>query len=248
VHNMTIKRMAYIIGAEKVASQKPVLGAGVDRKRMVQFLRSEAGGAWKPSEIQTFDRPILVNPHSTIRSYEYDYQVLYFAGHGFAQDGETYLCFDDGQEVPVRALPINAPKALVIIDACRKVIQVPPTLLEKVGGVYAGGLPNPSRRALARWIYDRAIEEADNGISAMFASAYDESAWGTQFGGLFTTSLIKGAQRWAANGSSPVRSVVLSAPVAFQLAANRISPNQQHPEMSAEQLHMPLPFAVRVRP
>lgn len=178
----------------------------------------------------------------------YDFQVTYFAGHGYTEDGEVMLCMNDSQDVPVRSLPVLAPKSLFIIDACRTVVRDLPRLIEKradYGDI--GALPELKRRLRARRLYDLGIKRAESGAAVMFASSYDESAWGGHFqGGYFTRNLIEGATNWGQAGLESPK--LLSVAGAFQAAKSGVQyelRHRQNPEILTDQVIFHLPFAVR---
>lgn len=241
-------RKAHVIGAEFIAGQPRVRGVQVDKNRVLRFLKSDEGGAWRDDEIEVFESPRLVFGH--VPREPVDFQLTYFAGHGFSEAGQPFVCLNDDQFVPVASLPVSARKSLVIIDACRNEIRDWAPLVEKRAD-FAGvaGVADLLYRMRCRWLYDAAIEHANEGATALFASSYDESAWGTtHLGGLFTRHLIQGAEAWATAPRHPAQGAeVLYANWAFLNAAGRIDASEQSPTGVTQQGARQLPFAVRGR-
>lgn len=241
-------RRAHIIGAEVIAGQPRVRGVQVDKARVRRFLMSDEGGAWREDEIEVFENPRLISGLRGVAPV--DFQLTYFAGHGFSEAGQPFVCLNNEQYVPVGALPVFANKSLTIIDACRNEIRDWAPLIEKradFAGV--GGVGDLLYRMRCRHLYDAAIEEAESGATTLFASSYDESAWGTtHLGGLFTRHLIEGAEAWAA---APRRAsseaAVLCANRAFLKAVDEIDAADQSPVGLTQQGSRHLPFAVRGR-
>ena len=210
------------------------------------FLRSDEGGAWQDHEIETFETPRLV--YGQQGAAQVDFQLTYFTGHGYSDGRRPFVCLNDDQFVPVGDLPQLARKSLVIIDACRDEIQDGYPLLEKRADFGAvAGIEDMMHRARCRWMYDAAIERADGGVTTLFASSYNESAWGSsRLGGDFTRHLVQAAEAWASVPRMRSQAAeILYVNWAFYKALNRLDGTGQTPNGFTQQGARQLPFAVR---
>lgn len=244
---MAIRRHAYIIGAGNVSGETFLPGVGIDKQRMFSFLTSDEGGAWDDDEISVWEKPEFRVVDSRLLP-QLDYQLFFFAGHGFTQNEKLFLCMNDRQDVAVDRLPIYAPKVLFIIDACRAVIRERPPMRVKIGSLAGvGALPDWTHRLLCRRLYDFAIERADAGLTWMFSTGYDQTAADSEYrGGIFTNNLIQSTFGWIHGGGyQGVRHPqVLTVRRAFERTVNRMGDEEQDPELYSEQMYWHLPFAV----
>ena len=96
-------------------------------------------------------------------------------------------------------------------------------------------------------MYDAAIERADGGVTTLFASSYNESAWGSsRLGGGFTRHLVQAAEAWASvPQASGQPAEILYVNWAFYMALGRLDGSGQTPNGLTQQGARQLPFAVR---
>lgn len=109
------------------------------------------------------------------------------------------------------------------------------------------GVDDMMHRAWCRWMYDAAIERADGGVTTLFASSYNESAWGSsRLGGGFTRHLVQAAEAWASvPQASGQPAEILYVNWAFYMALGRLDGSGQTPNGLTQQGARQLPFAVR---
>jgi hypothetical protein len=127
-----------------------------------------------------------------------DFLLVYFSGHGHQDLKETNITINDSESISISQLIslINVPKALIIIDTCRK------SLVEEYSS-FSGleylsfrstlNQPNSSEK------YKQIISESTNGISIAYACSVGELSNDTELGGDYTYSLLKTSLEWYEN-------------------------------------------------
>lgn len=224
-----LRRKAFIVGAEAVAGEQHLPGVAKDKARLRTFLTSDNGGAWEREEIDLLEKPAFP-PVQGSPAPTFDYILFYFAGHGYTQEGQTYLCVNDHQDVPLDNLWLSAHRQLIILDSCRT--RLPETQAfeghEKTSGVLAG-VPDFSYRESCRDLYNAAIMRAEKGRIVLFASAWDEAANESARGGDFTFNLVTSAMDWIVTARKAAPKV-LTVQDAFTRADSRMNRLLQNPE------------------
>ena len=101
-----MKRCLILIGNEGVPTDGNFLpGVKPDIDRYLAFFKSDFGGAWEDTEIETLNYGWTVaGLRSTLllrrMSGGLDYALIVFAGHGYAErNGEVYFELSSNQEV-----------------------------------------------------------------------------------------------------------------------------------------------------
>jgi hypothetical protein len=170
--------------------EKYLLGADKDITNMVNYLTSPRGGDWRSNEITCLNNPTWQEAYQVINKYMVDYQFIYFAGHGSADQQRTrFLMFKDGEVEDL--LLLNAiPKQLVIADACRVCY---PTIsgISPAEDVYSSF----TGVSAARSAFDQCILKSPNGKIIVNATLHGEEAREERYGrgGAFTLSLLHAA-------------------------------------------------------
>lgn len=186
-------RSCLLIGAPGSIENRNFLnGVPVDMINMKNYLMSNTGGAWKSSEIRTIMNPTKQALLSSLKLAKMaDFSFVLFSGHGgtSTRDGQTYIEINsNGDDFPVEGLINFTDRELIIIDSCRS-YYTPPTTLE--GDAMLKGFNESSNLAMRyRSIYDRSIMESEFGPLILYACSKGEAANDTEFGGVFTQSLI----------------------------------------------------------
>jgi hypothetical protein len=168
-------------------------GAVRDIENMFNYLTSPKGGDFKKDEIVQLHSPTWAEAKKHIDHHKADYQLIYFAGHGFAgENKERYLSFKDGGVEDLLLLNSN-PKQLIIVDACRVFY---PTIsgISPAEDVFSGFTGD----SLARQVFDRCIQNSANGKLIVHATEHGFEAMEERYhrGGLFTLSLLLAAKSY----------------------------------------------------
>ncbi len=104
-----MKRSAILIASPKLKDHEDLPGTLVDVPRMKEFLISNRGGAWEPSEITTFTNTTYEQLKPYLRQQSTaDYVFNLFAGHGYMVPDDytpdTVACLCDGVDLRVKML------------------------------------------------------------------------------------------------------------------------------------------------
>ena len=237
-------RRALIVAAGGINGLAALPGTVLDAQRIRAHLLSDEGGAWEPSEVETFSR-LQLQPAAQQHRYHYDFILFYFAGHGsMGENGTNYLYMSEGPPQALENIVWTAPRQLVILDACR-VLDLDEGAVRKAdstfGGLFKGA--DAGYRARCRRVFDDAVTMAGLGQTVLFGCAPHQTAGEIPGrGGRFTQALVDGADAWTnASGPGPR---VLEATAALGLAARRINPTVQNPMASPGRRLHDFPFAV----
>lgn len=247
---MPLRRRAWIIGSPgEVANMNFLPGVARDLNSYPQYLLSDEGGAWRPDEIIVCQCPSVATLQWQLACDEHiDFSMMVFTGHGYADmNGETFLCVNEQESVPILALATNAPRQLVVVDACRTFLDVGiPRRQIAVGGDF-GAEPGPLYRASCRALYDQAVAMADPGLSVVFSSDIGEASTDTRRGGLFSQTLLEVARYWAERSSDSWSAKnVLDVPRAVQAVKQTLVavPVPQSPQLENGWRYRSFPLAV----
>ena len=127
-----------------------------------------------------------------------DFLLVYFSGHGHQDFKETNIAINDSESISISQLIslINAPKALIIIDTCRK------SLVEEYSS-FSGpeylSFKSTLNQSNSREKYMQILSESTNGISIAYACSVGEISNDTELGGDYTYSLLKTSLEWYEN-------------------------------------------------
>lgn len=192
-----MRRKAVLIGSGHAKGYDRLKGPAVDLVGMYDWLRSESGGAWDHTEIESFPSPKRAKVSLAISAAgECDYAFVSYFGHGRAErrkDGDgfhQYAILKDA-ECELAELTPAAPKCVVLCDACRCVTE--PVFRKAIPPQFA-----PSRvRDEYRAAFDAAIESAGEGATRIYGCSVGQVChedW--KDGGFFTNTLINCAKDW----------------------------------------------------
>ena len=170
-------------------------GVDADLHHFVSFLKSPIGGSWEDNEIAGLFKCPSENLIELFQSTYTDFLHVYFSGHGHQDLKETNIAINDSESISISQLIslINVPKALIIIDTCRKSLVEEYSSLS--GPEYLSfkstlNQPNSSEK------YMQIISESTNGISIAYACSVGEISNDTELGGDYTYSLLKTSLEW----------------------------------------------------
>lgn len=245
------RRGAILIGANN-ATSSPLQGVDADIRRMAGHLCSDFGGAWNRDELTHLPSPTagtLTNAlHAAVLS-SLDILLVYFSGHGFADDnGEPYVCLRDDHDFAVKGIAFRVARQIIIIDACR--VITPGALVETRRTATTGALAGfdaPDYRASCRATYDRRIAATSAACVLLHACSSNQTSGDHPNGGLFTHSLVSFASAAAENASDGIRCKKLlpisKAFVGSKVGTERRDP-MQNPTLATWGDGEELPFAV----
>jgi len=238
-----------MIGSPGPKNTKQYLkGVDTDLHHFVSFLKSPIGGSWEDNEIAGLFKCPSENLIELFQSTYTDFLLVYFSGHGHQDLKETNIAINDSESLSVSQLIsiIKAPKALIIIDTCRK------SLVEEYssfsGPEYLSfkstlNQPNSSEK------YMQIISESTDGISIAFACSVGEISNDTEIGGDYTYSLLKTSLEWY---ESQNNESVLFFNNANDLAhqhlkfTSHIEQNPQIITLNNREENMNFPFALKI--
>ena len=242
-------RKAIMIGSPGPKNTKQYLkGVDTDLHHFVSFLKSPIGGSWEDNEIAGLFKCPSENLIELFQSTYTDFLLVYFSGHGHQDLKETNIAINDSELLSVSQLIsiIKAPKALIIIDTCRK------SLVEEYssfsGPEYLSfkstlNQPNSSKK------YMQLISESKDGISIAYACSVGEISNDTELGGDYTYSLLKTSLEWYDNQNNQS---VLSINGANDLAHQYLkfkSNFDQNPQIvttNDKEENLNFPFAIKL--
>lgn len=230
-----VTRRAILIGSTR-PGEDYLRGVEQDLKHMRQFLLSDHGGHWYQHEIICLLDPSLEELRRTVYASCSDYQLVYFAGHG-------YTCKQRGRMLVLRDKPIadvellnDSPRQLVTVDACRTVT------LAAVSGIPEIVGPAEQFDGLheARALFDEHIRQSDVGRLIVHATKAGFEAYETAAGGVFTRALLQ----QALSISGTYRPVSIHQLLATLPAMLRRNGNNQVPDIVLQEGNLTVPFAI----
>ncbi len=222
-------------------------GVDTDLHHFVSFLKAPIGGSWEDEEIASLYKNPLENFIELFQSTKTDFLLVYFSGHGQQDLKETKIAINDTESISISQLIslIQSPKALIIIDSCRKFIDEDyssfsgPEYLS-----FKSQLDQPNTRDR----YMQIISESKNGIAIAYSCSVGENSGDTELGGSYTYSLIKTSLQCY---ESQNNEGVLSISEAIDLAHEHLKINshsQQNPKirmLNDQTEYLNLPFAIK---
>lgn len=240
-----MKRFALIVKGSTADDEDDPPGITADGDNLVDWLRSNVGGAWDHEEIWSLRSPsaqTLLGPYLATAS-QADYSLLAFFGHGRSEaDNEVMLKINKDEEIPLSQFIATSSRCFRLIDGCRTVAKE--ELLEGITKVAAAPHVLPGfPRAKHRELFLQQIEQSTPGTLSVFATQHGGTAYGTANGGRFTSSMLSAAKLWTMSGYQPptMLSVENLFPSADQLT-RQINP-PQYPEIHTDGA-AGFPFAV----
>ena len=188
-----------MIGSPGPKNTKQYLkGVETDLHHFVSFLKSPIGGSWEDNEITGLFKCPSENLIELFQSMDTDFLLVYFSGHGQQDLKETNIAKNDSESISVSQLIsiIKAPKALIIIDTCRKVSDEE---YSSISGPEYLSFQSDLNQANSSEKYMQVISESTDGISIAYACSVGEISNDTELGGDYTYSLLKTSLEWYEN-------------------------------------------------
>jgi hypothetical protein len=244
-----MSRKAIMIGSPGPKNSVNYLkGVDTDLHHFVSFLKSPIGGSWEDNEIAGLFKCPSENLIELFQSTYTDFLLVYFSGHGNHDLNETNIEINDSESLSVSQLIsiIKAPKALIIIDTCRK------SLVEEYasfsGPEYLSfkstlDQPNSSEK------YMQIISETTDGISIAYACSVGEISNDTESGGDYTYSLLKTSREWYENqNNESILSINGANDLAHQYLKfkSNFDQNPQIVTINDKEENLNFPFAIKL--
>ena len=241
-------RKAIMIGSPGPKNSATYLkGVDTDLHHFVSFLKSPVGGSWEDEETAGFYNGPSEYLIELFQSTNTDFLLVYFSGHCYQDIDETNIAINDTESISISQLIslIKAPKALIIIDCCRKFIDEAYSSLSGPEYLSFKSLldqPNTRDRYMQR------ISESTNGIAIAYSCSVGEISGDTELGGSYTYSLLKTSMQWY---ECQNKEGVLSISDANDLAHEHLkikSHFEQNPQirmLSVQTERLDLPFAIK---
>jgi hypothetical protein len=241
-------RKAIMIGSPGPKNSATYLkGVDADLHHFVSFLKAPIGGSWEDDEIAGLYNCPSENFIELFQSTKTDFLLVYFSGHGQQDLKETSIAINDTESISISQLTsiIQSPKALIIIDSCRKIIDEDYSSFS--GPEYLSFkslLDQPNTRDR----YMQIISNSTNGIAIAYACSIGEISNETELGGYYTYSLLKETLQWYENQNNEG---VLTIGDANDLAHHELKFKtnfQQNPQirtLNAITEKLNLPFALK---
>jgi hypothetical protein len=241
-------RKAIMIGSPGPKNSLNYLkGVDTDLHHFADFLKSPLGGSWENHEITELSNCPSQNLIELFQSTNTDFLLVYFSGQGQQNLKETIIAINDKESISISELIslIKAPKALIIIDCCRKSIKEEYSSFSGPEYLSFNSLldqPNTRDR------YLQIISESAPGIAIAYSCSVGEMSSETKLGTDYTYSLLKTALEWYDNQTNEsVLSINSANDLAHQHLKSKSNFNQ-HPQIrttkdQAENLNFP--FAIK---
>ena len=242
-------RKAIMIGSPGPKNSVNYLkGVDADLHHFVSFIKSPIGGSWEDNEIPGLFICPSENLIELFRSTNTEFLLVYFSGHGNHDLNETNIAINDSESISISQLIslINAPKALIIIDTCRKVSEDEYSSFsgpEYLSFKSALNQPNSSEK------YMQLISESTDGISIAYACSVGEISNDTELGGDYTYSLLKTSLEWYQNqNNESVLSINRANDLAHQYLKfkSNFDQNPQIISTNNKEENLNFPFAIKL--
>jgi hypothetical protein len=252
----TTRRALLISNPGEAGAKNYCKGVYVDLQNYQRFLTSPEGGGWFSSEIEPMmDRPTKSALRSKVSEMaHYDFTLIMFTGHGWysSTDNDRVLILRSGEEIPSLELCQNANKRIVVLDCCQIVHQE--SLMEKRAHMVCfaneAGIPRQANMENCRKLYTKEIDAAPRSCIRTFSCGInEESTDNDETGGLYNSSLLNSAERWAISQANNlwVQEDSLSIVQSHEMAAERTrkeSGGTQNPSITKPKSEPYFPFAV----
>ncbi|KAA9338788.1 caspase family protein [Adhaeribacter soli] len=237
-------RSAIIIGSPGEPQYDGYLaGVEQDVPNMKRFLLSPTGGGWRNTEVKTARNPSAGALFKYLQNINTDFSLVYFSGHGSFQRGATYINVNLQQQYKLTHLATKSRKQLIIIDACRTVVE--PEFLGILGEDFSKTFSSQLGLAQARNLYDNHLAKCENGTIVCYSCSVNEASVEDLAGGYFTRSLLDSSNNWV-NRMSPNN--ILPIDAAFNLSKFYLRDNfltNQQPVIVGQKRQHWFPFALR---
>lgn len=201
---MALTRQAILIGAPSVTPELP--GVRQDINDFKNFLLSNKGGAWKPTEITTLidQSPFVVKAHIN-SAQSADYAFILCAGHGEHRVGrnldETVMYLNEKETISINEVNPKNKRHLVIVDTCRVLVKVTKLAMEE-RAIAALTLDFAEAYVDYRQVFDDAILTTSEGRIVAYSCDINQAAGDDGSGGIFTQALLGSATMFKPTGNS----------------------------------------------
>lgn len=266
-----MERFALLIDSSNVKDLRDLPGARRDIDNWKDYLTSKLGGSWiyssneKESQIIIRKKPMSDEVTRLLEANKSKYCFVAFAGHGFhdIKSGD-YVCLNDfNHKCHLSILKPKGARGTLVVDACRGYEDAHiATTAERLDESRTHiAIANEARTYLQEkratkilsfsdFFYNRfgeLLEQCGTGIVTMLSCAKGEGADdikvdGEEVGGIYTTLLMRSAERWE---DRTFNSSVYTTKEAHNDAAIYMKQNfpQQNPEYSP--VSLVYPFALK---
>lgn len=258
-----MQRKAIIIESSNIKGESYLPGAAVDALNWKDFLRSDLGGNWLDSEIESHSNPMGVTIQRILRAAASgDYTFVVFSGHG----SEGSVCLNDYEHYfPIASLTPLSTKGTLILDTCRgsdggERYSFPSMTKKSEYIVIANSesrsvmtamnervenFSNVQNVITPRSLWDRYLQKAAVGNAKMQSCSKGQSAGeDPNSGGYYTSLLMLSAKQWHQTAISMEQHTTHDA----HSYARSHMPNGQRPEYTSSpaSTFREFPFAVKV--
>lgn len=249
-----MKRCLILIGNKGSLTEGNFLpGVRQDIERYSAFFRSDFGGAWEDSEIESrnygWTRMSLHNAIFSRRLTKLDYALIVFAGHGYAErNGDIYFELSPNEEISLSEIKsyLTYQKMLMIADSCQGYLDEPlsKSLNESIKAFSTGGIIMDSRDT-KRNRYNYQIDRMSPGTKT-FVSAVSpgECAADTSMGGLYSRTLMDFTEKIIENVPNRADYLIDKLHSLTAEEVTRISRGRQHPSLILDRDSYYPPFLI----
>ena len=258
-----MRRKAIIIESARIQGESYLPGAVVDATNWKAFLKSDLGGNWLDSEIESRSNPMGVTVRRLIQeAASGDYTFVVFSGHG--AEGSVALN-DHERRFPIADLMPKSTKGTLILDTCRGSDGGErysfPSMTSK--SAYVALANSESKSVMTamnesvhnfsnmqdvitpRSLWNRYLQKASIGSAKMQSCSKGQSAGeDPNSGGYYTSLLMQSAKQWHQSANSMEQHTTHDA----HSYARSNMPNGQRPEYTSSptSTFREFPFAVKV--
>ena len=242
-------RKAIMIGSPGPKNSVNYLnGVDADLHHFVSFLKSSVGGSWEDEEIVVLYKCPYENFIELFQSTYTDFLLVYFSGHGHQDLKETKIAINDSESISISQLIslVKAPKALIIIDTCRKPLDEE---CSNFSGSEYLSFRSTLNHSNSSEKYMQIISESKNGIAIAYACSVGEISNETEFGGSYTYSLLKTSLQWHENQNNDSVLLINSANNLAHQYLKFISKFEQNPQIITTnngEEKVNFPFAIKI--
>lgn len=247
------KRRAILLGVPKKDDSTDLkLGIKADINYFKYFLTNNIGGAWnEKNEILTDTYTTMVRFKAILdetNKIKPDYLILFFSGHGciYKDDIKQYIKLLD-EMISISSLKnkLLCKKILIIIDACRTIIERKELLKEakKIELIIPEKILKISK-SVTRTSFNLRIIESDEGIITIYSSDFNEESFANYTGSNFIKILLDSSINW---GESETFGHVLDIYNAFYRAKKLYKSifDKQNPQITSNKRNKWFPFAIK---
>ncbi len=161
----------------------------------INFLSSNAGGAWEKEEIEYFNKPTLEQINYETNKVKTTYTLIILIGHGAIQDGKHVFQLNEKEIIKTGQIYTSSKKHLIILESCRSKIENILTidLEDKIPKFERGGIVRaPITRELSKELFFNSLRNCVENDIVCFACKESETA--NNF--YFTNSLLQTCMNW----------------------------------------------------